>query len=216
MQTMSDLYIEIVRLLDGDDPEISELPLETLSRLLVVAQRRLYRNVRSRWNQVSFSGVTVTSNLAALPADYEAPAIVHFGRQALKPVSEEVIRDYWSTSGGSEIYFAEAGTSFTFWPAISDGTAVQGRYYARLPDLTDSNIATNQLFQNADDVFVYAALVESAQFFGAKDEMATWESKYESIVEDLNRHSQRSAYGAGRMQIRPSAAICGGRRGRTG
>lgn len=213
--TLSALYVEITRLLDGDDPEVSDLSVDSLSRLLQVAQRRIYRDVRSRWNEKDFTSVTVTGNLAPIPADFESPVIAHFGRQALIPVDETVIQDYYASSGTQERYFAQAGSNFTFWPAIADGTLLQGRYYARLPDLTDANIASNALFQNADDLFVYAALVESVTFFGPKDDMGTWESKYEAIVESLNVHNHRAAYGVGRMRIRPSARICGGFRGRS-
>lgn len=212
INTLSELYVEIVRLLDGDDPEVSDLSTDTLGRLLSVAQRRIYRDVRSRWNEKSFTSLTVTGNLAALPSDFESPSIVHFGRQALIPVSEEVILDYYASSGTQEKYFAVAGSSYTFWPAIADGTLMQGRYFARLPDLTDDNLSLNDLFQNADDLFVYAALVESAPFFGASDKMPVWEAKYQSIVESLNYRTGRAAFDAGRLQVRPSASIIGSRR----
>jgi len=215
MLTMSDLYVEIVRMLDGDDPEVSDISSDSMSRLVSIAQRRIYRDVRCRWNEKEFTTTTVTNNLAPLPADFESPSIAHFGRQALIPVDETVIQDYYASTGSKERYIAVAGSNFTFWPPISDGVALLGRYYARLPDLTDANIATNALFQNADDLFVYAALVESTPFFGPKDQMATWEAKYESIVETLNLHNHRAAYGVGRMKLRPSAGICGGFRGRS-
>lgn len=212
ISTMSALLVEITRLLDGDDPTIADISVETLSRLLIVAQRRIYRDVRSRWNEFAFTNITVADNLAALPDDYESPSIVHFGRQALIPVSETVLRDYWADSGasanGTDLYFARAGNALTFYPAQSDDAVLQGRYYARLADLTDANIGTNPLFQNADDLFVYAALVESADFFNESPKMAAWESKYESIVASLNTSSSRVAYGVGRLQQR-GVSICG-------
>lgn len=213
--SLSGLYTEITRLIDGEDPETSDLSVETLTRLTIVAQQRLYRDVRSRWNEKSFTGVTVASNLAALPSDFESPSIVHFGGKALVPVSEQVIHDYQAGAAGTEKYFAVAGSSFTFWPAIADGTALQGRYFARLPRLTDTNISTNELFQNADDVFIYAALAESEPFLGKAEKLPQWEAKYAQIVERLNFRTDRAAYSAGRLRIRPSVAICGGNRQRT-
>lgn len=209
IQTLAELYLEVTRLLDGDDPEASDISTDTLGRLLAVAQRRIYREVRSRWNEVEFVSTVVTNNLAPLPDDFESAGIIHFGRKALIPVDEQVIQDYWSVGGTVEKYVAVAGSNLTFWPPIADGAEVQGRYYARLPDLTDTSIAGNALFQNADDLFVYATLVEAAPFFGKESMQATWESKYQSIVEPLNLHSKRAAYSAGRLMVRPSAAICG-------
>ena len=211
--TLASLYVAVTRLLDGDDVSVSDISNASLDQLLTVAQQRIYREVRSRWNEVDFAGaVVVASNLAPLPADYEAASIVHFGRQALIPVSETVIRDYWAdngaSAGGTDLYFARAGNSLTFYPAESDGAVLQGRYYARLPFLTDANMAANQLYQNADDLFIYACLVESADFFGESAKMQTWESKYESIKESLNISSHRAAYSAGRLQQR-GVSICG-------
>jgi len=206
--TLSSLFTEITRLLDGEDPTVSDLSTASLDQLVSVAQRRIYRDVRSRWNEKSFTSVTVTSNLAPIPTDYASASIVHFGRQALKPVAEEVIRDYWASSGGTEHYFADAGPNLTFFPAIADGTPLQGRYFAILPDLTDANFSTNALMANADDLFVYASLVESAPFFGARQDMPLWEAKYQSIVDALNNQRMRGAYSAGRMQRR-SVSIAG-------
>lgn len=211
--TLSALYVAITRLLDGEDPTVSDLSTASLDQLLTVAQQRIYREVRSRWNEVDFAGATVvTNNLAPLPANFEAASIVHFGRQALVPVSETVIRDYWAdagaAAGGTDLYFARAGNALTFYPAQADTTVVQGRYFARLPLLTDATIATNALYQNADDLFIYACLVESADFFGESSKMATWEAKYASIVDSLTVSSHRVAYSAGRLQQR-GVSICG-------
>lgn len=207
--TMASLFVEITRLLDGEDPTLTDISFATLDRLVNVAQRRIYGDVRSRWNEKAFTTTAVTGNLAPLPDDFEVASIVHLGRRSLIPVDENVIRDYSGSTGGTERYFAHAGNNFTFWPPIADGTLLQGRYYARLADLTDANIATNALFQNADDLFVYASLVESAPFFGASSNMALWEAKYDSIVNRVNKHNHRAAYSAGRLRIRPSASICG-------
>lgn len=208
--TLASLYTEITRLLDGEDVTVSELSTDSLSRLLVVAQKRIYRDVRCRFNEKDFDTVTVTSNLAPLPSDYKSLSIAHFGSQSLIPVPEEVIRDYQSGTAGTEKYIAHAGANFTFWPAVADATELQGRYYFAWPDLSDSgtNIADNLLFQEADDLFIYAALVECAPFFGEMQKMPVWEQKYASIVGDLNRESRRVTYSGGRLQRRPSARIC--------
>jgi hypothetical protein len=211
--TLSALYVAITRLLDGDDVTVSELSTDSLDQLLTVAQQRIYRDVRSRWNEVDFAGATVvTNNLAPLPADFESASIVHFGRQALIPVSETVIRDYWADNGasanGTDLYFARAGNSLTFYPAQADAAVIQGRYFARLPFLTDATMSGNSLYQNADDLFIYACLVESADFFAESPKMAAWESKYGSIVDRLNVSSHRVAYSAGRLQQR-GVSICG-------
>lgn len=209
IDTIAKLYVEVTRLLDGEDVTLSDVSAPTLERLLVVAQKRIYRDVHSRFNETDFDSVEVTDNLAPLPDNFKELSIVHFGKLALTPVDEAVIRDYWANNAtGFEKYVARAGNNLTFWPAIADGTELQGRYYFAWPDLADDNIADNLLFQEADDLFIYACLVESAPFFGESEKMPTWQSKYLSIATDLNKQTHRAAY-SGRLQVRPSARLCG-------
>lgn len=206
--TMAKFYVEVTRLLDGEDVTVSDVSVATLSRLAVVAQKRIYRDVHSRFNEKAFSSTTVTGNLAPLPADFKELSIVHVGRQALIPVDEAVIHDYWASSGTVEKYVARAGSNLTFWPALADGTQIQGRYFFAWPDIDDTNLASNLLFQEADDLFIYATLVEAAPFFGEGEKMVIWQEKYLSIATELNRQTHRTAY-AKRIQVRPSVGICG-------
>jgi hypothetical protein len=209
--TLARLYVEITRLLDGEDVTLSDVSVATLERLLVVAQQRIYRDVHCRFNEKAFDDVVVTNNLAPLPADFKDLSVIHFGRRTLIPVDEAVLRDYWASTGsGVEKYVARSGNDLTFWPAIADGTALQGRYYFAWPDLSDAtdNFADNLLFQEADDLFIYGCLAESAAFFGESEKLPLWQAKYLSIATELNKQSHRAVY-AGRLQVRPSARLCG-------
>lgn len=210
---MAKLYVEITRLLDGEDVTIADVSVATLERLTIVAQQRIYTDIRSRFNEKAFSALTVTSNLATLPSDFKELSIVHFGKLALVPVTEEVIRDYWSdSSSGDAKYVARSGNSLTFYPSVANGTTVQGKYYFAYPNLADGGtvFADNLLFQESDSLFIYAALVESAPFFGENEKMPVWQSKYQSIATELNKQTHRAAYSA-RLQVRPSASLCGAR-----
>jgi hypothetical protein len=110
MLTLSGFRVELQRLITGDDALATELPKETLDDILLLGQRKLYRDVRSRHNEKAFSGVTVTSNLAPIPADWEATSTVHFGKAALIPKPEDWVREYLQTGAtGDCSYFAEAG-----------------------------------------------------------------------------------------------------------
>lgn len=209
--TLAGLYTEVTRLLDGEDVTVSELSTDSLTRMVLTAQRRIYREVRCRFNEKDFDSVEVTNNLAPLPDDFRNLSILHLGRHTLTPVDERVIRDYSAGAAGTEKYVARAGSNLTFWPVLSDGTELQGRYWFAYPDLADDNIADNLLFQEADDLFIYGALVESAPFFGELQKFPLWQAKYNSIVADMNAESKRSVASAGRLRVRQSANLCGNR-----
>lgn len=206
-----DYLVQVMRLIDGDDVTVSDLSQDTMNQIVSLAQRRLYRVVRCRYNEVPFTATTTTNNLATLPADFEEVSIVHVGRRALAPVSEEWMREYLDCNPTGEArYFAAAGDSLQFGPALTDGTAVQVRYYARLPDLTPANFSNNTLILREPDLFIYAALVEAVPFFNkAADQAQMFMAKFAQAVESVNATSQQAATNAGRLVRRPSSSLIG-------
>ncbi len=215
--TWSEFLQELMRLLDGDETTPTDLPIGTLQQIISMAERRIYREVQSRYNQKAFSasiigGVTtplvVTSNLAPVPDDLEQVSIMHFGGYSLLPVPEEWLRAFnYDAPTGDCIYFAQTGQQFTFGPAVSNATAVQGNYYYRLPALTNSTAASNLLFQNEHDLFLYACLATGAPVFKRFQEAPGWEANYQQIREAVNMRTMGAAYSAGRMRVNPSTRL---------
>lgn len=204
------LLTELTRLIDGEDASISNISTGTLSQIVNMGERRIYREVRSRHNEKAFSGVTVTSNAATIPADFEACSVVHFGSIPLIPVSEEFLRAYLDGNPAGDCrYFAEAGSSLMFGPSVADGTSVQGRYFYRIADLTEANFSSNALMSKEPDLFVYAALAESGPYFGEEHmrRIPFWEAKYASIRDRINQAKVNTAYSAGRISRRPSVPV---------
>ncbi len=209
--------VELMRLIDGDEGSPTDMPLGTLQQIIELGERRIYKDVRSRYNQKPFSaaliaGVTapvvVTNNLAPIPDDYESAGVVHLGRYPLLPVAEEVLLDMnVDGSTGQAIYFATTGANFTFSPSVADATALQGTYYCRLPALTTATAPTNLLLENEKDVFTYGVLVEAAPIFSKFKEIPLWEQKYQMAVERANARNAHAAYSAGRMRVRPSTRL---------
>lgn len=207
----SDYLVQIMRLMDGDDVSASEISTTTLNQVVALAEKRIYREVRSRFNEKAFTGVTVTSNLAALPADFECVSVVHFGGKALEPIAEEAMREYLRNNPSGDCqFFASAGDSLQFGPAVADGTAVQGRYFCRLPDLTAATFSANTLIAREPDLFIYGALVEAAPFFtAAANQAQVFMAKYAAIKDAINLASERVAGNAGRVQRSNSARLLG-------
>lgn len=199
------LLTRLTQLIDGDDTSISSISTETLAHIVNMGERRLYREVRSRHNEKDLS-VTVTSNLAVIPTDFESASVVHFGGAPLQPVSEDWLREYNLRGGTQVLYFAEAGSSFFFGCAVDDGNVMQGRYYARLPDLASDTLPANALFAAEPDLFIYAALAESGGLFGHENDsrIPLWEQKYQLARDRVNLAKGRAAYSGGRLQMTTS------------
>lgn len=208
--TWSEYLTRILTLIDGDDAGSSSIPVSTLEAITELAEARIYREVRTRYNEKAFSALTVSSNLATIPSDFEAPSIIHFGGKALEPVSEEFLLEYLDSGPtGDTIYFCQAGSSFKFGPAVANGTTVQGRYFYRMDALDSTTLPTNALFAASNDLFLFAALAESGPFFEQDARVPMWTAKYESIRDRLNNASRNAAYTAGRMKVRPSTKLMG-------
>lgn len=207
--TWSEYLTRLIQLIDGDDSGMSSnIPVNTLEAITSLGEARIYREVRTRYNEKSFSSVTVTSNAATIPTDFEAPSILHFGAKALEPVSEEFLLEYLDGSPtGDTRFFCQAGPSFKFGPSVANATALQGRYFYRMDALDATTLPTNALFAASNDLYIYAALTESAPFFEQDARIPIWDAKYRSIRDQLNNQSRNAAYSVGRMKVRPSTPV---------
>jgi hypothetical protein len=198
---------ELNRLLTNEEEAYEQIPSRTLEQIINLGQKRLYRDVRTRYNNKAFS-VTVTGNLAAIPSDFRSADVLHFGREALVPATEDELRLLNLAGGGGDTCrFAQAGGSFTFWPAVADGTALQGRYFYALADLSIATLPSNALFAAADDLFMFACLAEAAPLFQDDQRIPLWNAKYLAIKDRLNTDHERAAYSAGRARISPSTRV---------
>lgn len=203
----SELLMELTRLIDGDDVSASSVPTATLTQIISLGERRLYRDIKSRFNEKAW-GLTVSSNAVTLPTDFQSSSVVHFGKKPLEPVSEEFLLELNSCNPtGDARYFAQAGNTLIFSPSVANSTALQGRYYYSLPALTAATLPSNALFADSEDLFLYAALTESAPFFEQDKRITLWDAKYTSIRDAINVNHQRAAYSAGRIKIRPSTRL---------
>lgn len=198
--TYSGLLVELTRLIDGEDVSSSEIAVGTLEQVIAMGEKRLYRDLRTRYNEKAW-GITTTGNLATLPADFIAPSVIHFGKAPLFPVAENTLLEYLEHAGGGQCkFYCESGPALQFAPAVANGTVLQGRYFCSLPALSSVTLPTNALFAAAEDLFIYAALTESAPFFGQDARIPLWNAKYDAILKDLNRLSAMAAFGSGRIR----------------
>lgn len=196
---------QLTRLLDGDDISATVITPATLLQIISLGERRIYREVKSRWNETAWDAVVVADNLAPLPDDFEAPSLVHFGASPLEPASEEFVIDQRRSSVVR--YFAVAGNNLTFGGPAPDGDEVEGRYYCRLPDLDQTSLPLNALFIAEPDLFVFSCLSQAAPFFDDLKSLDLWEGRYASLRDTINQAHHRTAHGAGRMMVRPSARL---------
>lgn len=145
---------------------------------------------------------TVTNNFAPLPDDcIELIRVQQTGEYPMDYVAEEgMLRQLKYTGSGSARLYTQQGRNLLFFPALSDTSTVQGRYYAKAPDISLGNL--NAAFNRYPDVWLYAALAESAPFLGEDDRIQLWKSQYKGRLLAANRLERNRAPSGSRLTVR--------------
>ncbi len=189
-------------LLDGDDISQSDLSVATLDLIIGAGEIRVYRDLRSSTQDTALS-LTVTGNAATLPADFielkGAPNVASNLVPEFAPW--EAIQNLIQTgarTAGHAVYYSFQGDTMMFYPVL-DGAVVAGRYYKRFDDI---GTGLNALFNRHPDVFLYAALAESAPFLGEMSRLPIWDSKYTQLIQAANEQERRRITRGSKLQTR--------------
>jgi hypothetical protein len=207
----ADFRNKLQNVIDSDDASQSSLSTELLDLMVASGEMRLYRDVTSS-SQDTTLAATVTSNLAGIPADciQFKSVIVGTGRP-LKYIPYEDIEGRIQSSQAmsvvntsvTAVYYSQQDNSLVFWPLLTDGTVVGGRYIKKFPDISSSTgITGNTFFSKWPDLWLYAALAESAPYIGDDDRIPLWEAKYQRVAADIKLQEMRQASAGSKLQVR--------------
>lgn len=154
-----------------------------LDDIITLGEKRIYRELRVRAMETSLS-VTLSSGLAAIPSDFVEIKYAYIDGSPVQYLQMReaawIIENYPTRSAeGKPKFFAQDGAYFIFGPFADSTYTLKGTYFKRLDALSS---ATNTLFTNNPDLYLMAALAESAVFLGYEDKnVARWEAKYQDI-----------------------------------
>jgi hypothetical protein len=208
----ADFRNRLHQLIDGDDVSTSSISTNILDLIVSMGEQRVYRDVRSSLQDASLA-VTVTSNTAGLPADCVELKNVHFANnRSLKYAPyedlEQRIQLQTSIFGGAvtgqidTVWYSLEGDNIIFWPTVTDGSVVNGRYVKRFPDIATNDITGNTFFARFPDLWLYASLAESAPYIGERDRLPIWEAKYAQVRDAANLFESRRARQGSKLQTR--------------
>ena len=189
-------------LIDGDDVSQSDLATSTLDAIIGAGELRVYRDLRSSTQDVALTG-TVTSNVYTLPSDYlELKTLYVTGYRPPTYIPyeqmQQLIQEGANTSNGP-LRYSFQGDTIIFYPSLATGATISGRYYKRFADIST---AVNTFLNRHPDVFIYAALSESAPFLGENDRLPIWEQKYIDLVRAANEQERRRVTRGSKLAIR--------------
>lgn len=199
----SDFRTTALKLIDGDDVSTS-FSIATLDLLAGLGESRVYRDLRAS-TMVTPLSAAVTANAATLPADLIELKEVYFsGERPLDIIPLDRLRAIEAAdvqSGGTACFAAQDGDTLRFWPTAS-GTAL-GSYYARPTAMKDETIWADQTtLARYPELFLFAALIESAPFIGEDSRIQIWEGKYGQALSAAQHDEKMRVYGGGPLRMR--------------
>jgi hypothetical protein len=165
-----------------------------------LAEARFNRTLRTTDMEATLASTALTSGAASLPAGFLAFKELRFAGDVgytLQPKPLEFIRAQDSSSTGDASYFAVTGSQVVCWPPSGP---IQGTYYTEIPNLQDNS--TNWLLTAHPDLYLFAALVESALFTQDDSRIPLWAEKASALLDMAQRSDDRNQYDGGVLAIR--------------
>jgi hypothetical protein len=160
------------------------------------------------WMESALS-VTISSNVAAVPASYLGLRIAYIsGNPPLKRVSLEQLYSRFPRGGGSAgtpRFIARNGANFEFGPAVATGTLV-GTYYAK-PTLLRSfaaDAAAHFLIVNCPQLLLYGTLLQAEPFLKNDERIMMWKAAM-----DMNVASYRKRFVNEQYSSTTPFTVCG-------
>jgi hypothetical protein len=154
------------------------------------------------WLEKALS-ITITSNVAAVPADYLGLKIAYISGQNSTPLKRISLDQLYSRfpragSTGTPAYIARNGTNFEFGPIAGSGT-LAGTYYAKPTVLRSyttggADAAAHFLIVNAPDLCLYGSLLEAEPFIKNDVRLQTWSSLYQIALDSYKSRMRQEDY----------------------
>lgn len=152
-------------------------------------EERFYRDPENwaAWMESALS-VTLSNNVAALPADYLGLRIAYFSiYQPLKRITLEQMYSRFPRgqgSAGGAAFIARNSSNFEFGPEVQSGT-LKGTYYAKPTNIRNaaSDAIAHHLIVNCPDMCLYGSLLEASPFIKDDQRLIVWKSAFDIAVE---------------------------------
>lgn len=194
------VFREAVRNLIEGDVISNTFSTATLDLIIGLAENRVYRDLRASC-MVATDTLTVTNNLAPLPADLlELKAVWKDRDEPLEIVSLERVNRL-GANGGDAYYAALDGDNLRF--AYETSGTVDIDYYARPTDMKSETVwADQKALARYPEVFLFASVAESSPFLGEDARVGLWEQKYAQALAQAQSDETWRAYSGSALRIR--------------
>lgn len=202
LTTYAELQTSISNYLKGRNDLTSQI-----QDFITLAELRLARELRVP-EMISSTTLTASASVA-LPSDFLEAELVELQTNPTRSLESmtprQAAREYVTSTTGRPVAYTIKGGNLILHPSPDDSYDVELDYYARPISLADDQ-ATNALFPAYADLYLYAALLESAPYLFDDERIPVWTLALSNGIEAANTEARekraksarvRPAYGAG-------------------
>jgi hypothetical protein len=199
ISTYAELKSAIVDWLDVDTAAL----LSQVDNLIIVAERRINRDVRCREMEKALTA-TITSGVVAVPSDYINMKFCYVNTSPIRSLerrsAEWINLNYPYQSGsGIPLYIARNASNFIFGPYPDSGYTVNGIYFCTLPAVS---VSPNAMFLANPDMYLMCALAESETILQRDARVPMWQAKADKIIADINSEYKLEDQSGSTLQMR--------------
>lgn len=175
-----------------------------IPEFIAMGEADLRRELRDK---KAVAALTLTSGTAskALPSDVKELETIRFNtgtyQHPLRRKTPAGLADVRRTGTGIPLYYTVIDGTLYFDVAPDDDYATEITYVEKITALSDVN-PTNSTLTASPDLYLYAALRQSAPFLLHDERVAVWGELYAQAVEKENIYRERSELAGGPVQMR--------------
>lgn len=172
---------------------------------VVMAESRIARDLRLR-KQMTMATLTCTpdSELVSLPADWlefeNVTVSASPDRQIIYVPIEHIGSKYSSESSGMPAVYSIEGDYLVLAPKPDSAYPLPIIYYARFPSVTTNG--TNWLLTNHPNVYLFASLIEAAQYAMNNEMVQVYTSRYNEGLQRLQAQDEMSQSSGSALRVK--------------
>jgi hypothetical protein len=173
-----------------------------IPNFIALAEAQMNRQIRHR-KMVTRADATLDTSYFAVPADWQENIRFQLNTNPITPLvyvtPEQMTEDsqVYITSG-QPMFFTMVGQQFQVLPVPDGEYDAELLYYAKIPSLSDA-APTNWLLTEAPDIYLYAALVQSAPYLKEDERTGVWAGLYQTLVNDMKIADERARIGNSKL-----------------
>lgn len=176
--------------------------------LVGLAHAKLNRVLRVRDMLTrSLATIDAGAQFVDLPDDFiEMKRVRPVSSPAARPLEvmtpEQIaLRQAENTTSALPTHFALLSTEIEIAPSPTGDFDMEVLYYGATPPLSDT-APTNWIVVKWPEAYLFGALVESAPYLRDDDRMALWQSRFNSIIDEIQAADDRAQLAGARMTNR--------------